>query len=47
MVSTPHVVGITGASQDRVVAMIAADVDRVLAGGEALHLVGRHRRPVT
>lgn len=45
VVSTPHVAGITTAAQERVVDMIAADVDRVLAGADARHPVGRHRRP--
>jgi len=45
VVSTPHIAGITGAAQDRVVEMIAEDVDRILAGTEALHAVGRHRLP--
>jgi D-3-phosphoglycerate dehydrogenase/(S)-sulfolactate dehydrogenase len=43
--STPHVAGITGAAQNRVVSMIAADVDRVLQGEEPLHPVGHLRRP--
>lgn len=45
VVSTPHVAGITGAAQARVVDMIVADVALVLAGEEAVHAVGRHRRP--
>lgn len=45
VVSTPHVAGITGAAQARVVEMIAADVARVLAGHDAVYAVGRHRRP--
>lgn len=44
VVSTPHVAGMTAASQDRVVDMISADVARVLGGEEAHHAVGRHRR---
>ncbi len=46
VLSTPHVAGITVEAQLRVVDMIAADVDRVLAGGDAVHYVGRHSRPV-
>lgn len=45
VLSTPHVAGITVAAQLRVVDMIAADVERVLAGGRAVHHVGRHSRP--
>lgn len=45
VLSTPHVAGITGAAQDRVVDMIATDVDRVLGGQPALHAVGRHAKP--
>lgn len=45
VVSTPHVAGITTAAQERVVDMIASDVDRVLAGEDAHHPVGRHHRP--
>ncbi len=45
VLSTPHVAGITTAAQRRVVDMIAADVQRVLSGDDAVHAVGRHRRP--
>lgn len=45
VVSTPHVAGITGAAQLRVVAMIADDVDRALSDREVLHPAGRLRRP--
>jgi D-3-phosphoglycerate dehydrogenase/(S)-sulfolactate dehydrogenase len=45
VVSTPHIAGITGAAQERVIAMISADLDRVLLGEEAHHAAGRHRVP--
>jgi len=44
VVSTPHIAGITVAAQERVVDMIAADIGRVLAGEDARHAVGHHRR---
>jgi len=45
VISTPHIAGITVASQQRIVAMIAKDIERVLRGREAQHAAGRHTRP--
>jgi D-3-phosphoglycerate dehydrogenase len=45
VVSTPHIGGITGAAQERVVAMLADDLAGVLRGEPAQHAVGLHRRP--
>ncbi|RJK97561.1 NAD(P)-dependent oxidoreductase [Vallicoccus soli] len=45
VVLTPHVAGITGAAQERVVAALCRDAEAVLGGGEARGAVGRHRSP--
>jgi len=45
VVSTPHIGGITGAAQARVVAMLAEDLAAVLRGAPARHAVGLHQRP--
>ncbi len=46
VVLTPHVAGLTEESQDRITAVLAADISRVLAGDEAQAAVGALRRPV-
>ncbi len=43
VVLTPHVAGLTQESQDRIGAVLAADVARLLAGEPARHAVGRDR----
>ena len=44
VVLTPHVAGLTHAAQDRVAALLVADLDAVLAGGRAQNAVGRWDR---
>lgn len=43
VVLTPHVAGLTGASQERILRILAADVRAVLAGEPALNAVGAAR----
>jgi D-3-phosphoglycerate dehydrogenase/(S)-sulfolactate dehydrogenase len=42
---TPHVAGLTVQAQQRVVSALADDLRRVLAGEDAQHAAGVHRRP--
>jgi phosphoglycerate dehydrogenase-like enzyme len=42
---TPHVAGLTGEAQQRVVSVLTDDLRRVLAGQEARHPAGVNRRP--
>lgn len=44
VVLTPHVAGITGESQERIVGMLAEDVEALLGGAEARYAVGSHRK---
>jgi D-3-phosphoglycerate dehydrogenase len=45
VILTPHVAGITDASQQRIYEILCAEVRTVLRGGEAAHAVTRGRRP--
>jgi D-3-phosphoglycerate dehydrogenase / 2-oxoglutarate reductase len=40
VVLTPHVAGMTDQAQDRIVAMLASDIETLLSGGTALNAVG-------
>jgi D-3-phosphoglycerate dehydrogenase / 2-oxoglutarate reductase len=40
VVLTPHVAGMTDEAQDRIVAMLASDIETLLSGGTALNAVG-------
>lgn len=44
VVLTPHVAGITGQAQERVVSVLATDLQALFCGGEAGHAVGSLRR---
>lgn len=44
VVLTPHVAGITRQSQDRVLTMLATDIEALFAGGEGRHVVGALHR---
>lgn len=44
VVLTPHVAGLTAEAQDRIGAMLADDIRRVLGGEEAAHPAGKVRR---
>lgn len=43
VIFTPHVAGITAASQQRIMTVLADDITAVLDGGAAGHAVGAHR----
>lgn len=45
VVLTPHVAGITHQAQARIGDLLCSDIDSVLSGGEARHVVGKHQRP--
>jgi D-3-phosphoglycerate dehydrogenase/(S)-sulfolactate dehydrogenase len=45
VVLTPHVAGITHQAQARIGDLLCSDIDSVLRGGEARHVVGKHQRP--
>lgn len=45
VVLTPHIAGITVEAQARIGVLLCDDIDTVLSGGEAVHAVGKHRRP--
>lgn len=40
VILTPHVAGLTGESEQRIVTLLAEEIERVLAGGNAEHAVG-------
>nr|WP_246220758.1 NAD(P)-dependent oxidoreductase [Phytoactinopolyspora mesophila] len=44
VVLTPHVAGITAQSQERIVGILAADIEAVLSGAPARHAVGQSTR---
>ncbi len=44
VVPTPHIAGITRQSQERIIGMLAADLEALLDGVEARYPVGAHRR---
>lgn len=47
VILTPHIAGITHESQQRILRVLADDIDTVLSGGDAASAVGAHRKART